>query len=99
MRGFAPTVHRSGRTEVLAYVTTGGAGNCPTEAVNRTIKQIKRVGLGFTHSHNYWLRLPLRCGGGVNSQDQIATRLDSGSERHPKPSPLHGVAPYYLVTP
>ncbi len=36
-----------------ACFTTGGASNRTTEAVNLTIKQIKRVGRGFTNFDNY----------------------------------------------
>ena len=73
LRRFAATVRRW-QPEVLAYFTTGGASNGPTEAVNLTIKQIKRVGRGFTNLDNYRLRLLLRCGG-VKWQDQPAARL------------------------
>jgi transposase len=83
LRRFAATVRRW-QPEVLAYFTTGGASNGPTEAVNLTIKQIKRVGRGFTNLNNYRLRLLLRCGG-VNWQDQPATRLRKRTA--PKPSP------------
>jgi hypothetical protein len=36
--------------EILAWHTTGGASNGPTEAVNLAIKNIKRVGRGFAPS-------------------------------------------------
>ncbi len=48
--------------ELLAYFTTGGASNGPTEAVNLLIKRIKRVGFGFRNFANYRLRLLLHCG-------------------------------------
>ena len=48
--------------ELLAYVTTGGASNGPTEAINLLIKRIKRVGFGFRNFDNYRLRLLLHCG-------------------------------------
>jgi len=48
--------------EMLAYFTTGGASNGPTEAVNLLIKRIKRVGFGFRNFANYRLRLLLHCG-------------------------------------
>jgi len=44
-----PELHRLGRTiaawqdQLLAYFTTAGASNGPTEAVNLLIKRIKRV--------------------------------------------------------
>ncbi len=47
---------------MLAYFTTGGASNGPTEAVNLLIKRIKRVGFGFRNFANYRLRLLLHCG-------------------------------------
>ena len=78
MRRFANTVRRW-ENEVLAYFTTGGASNGPTEAVNLTIKQIKRVGRGFTNFDNYRLRLLLRCG--VDWQDQPAASLRKRSPR------------------
>ena len=62
MRRLAGTLRRW-ENEILAYFTTGGASNGPTEAVNLTIKQIKRVGRGFTNFDNYRLPLLLRCGG------------------------------------
>lgn len=73
LRRFARTIRRW-QTEVLAWHTTGGASNGPTEAVNLSIKQIKRVGRGFRNFDNYRLRLLLHCGG-VNWQTQPAARL------------------------
>jgi transposase len=52
----------SWRTELLAYFTTGGVSNGPTEAINLLIKKIKRVGHGFRNFDNYRLRLLLHCG-------------------------------------
>jgi Transposase len=49
MRRFAGTVARW-QTEILAWHTTAGASNGPTEAVNLAIKNIKRVGRGFATS-------------------------------------------------
>jgi transposase len=48
--------------EILAWHTTDGASNGPTEAVNLAVKRIKRVGRGFRNFHNYRLRLLLHCG-------------------------------------
>jgi len=73
MHRFAGTMRRW-ENEILAYFTTGGASNGPTEAVNLTIKQIKRTGRGFRNFDNYRLRLLLHCGG-CNWQDQPAARL------------------------
>ena len=50
------------RDELLAYFTTGGISNGPTEAINLLIKRIKRVGFGFRNFDNYRLRLLLHCG-------------------------------------
>jgi transposase len=47
-------------TEFLAYFATG-ATNGRTEGTNRVIKHIKRLGYGFTNTHNYRLRLLYRC--------------------------------------
>jgi transposase len=52
----------SWRSELLAYFTTGGISNGPTEAINLLIKKIKRVGHGFRNFNNYRLRLLLHCG-------------------------------------
>ena len=48
------------RDEILAFHTTGGCSNGPTEAVNLLIKKVKRVGHGFRNFDNY--RLLLHCG-------------------------------------
>lgn len=42
---------------LLAYFTTAGTSNGPTEAINLLIKRIKRVGFGFRTFANYRLRL------------------------------------------
>ncbi len=52
---------RRWRSEILARHTTG-ASNGPTEAVNLTIKAVKRCGRGFRNFHNYRLRLLLVAG-------------------------------------
>ena len=58
-----PELHRLARTidawreEFLAYFTTGGISNGPTEAMNLLIKKIKRAGHGFPNFDNYRLRL------------------------------------------
>jgi transposase len=56
------TTINSWRHELLAYFTTGGISNGPTEAINLLIKKIKRVGHGFRNFDNYRLRLLLHCG-------------------------------------
>jgi transposase len=48
--------------EILAFHSTMGCSNGPTEAVNLLIKKIKRVGHGFRNFANYRLRLLLSCG-------------------------------------
>jgi transposase len=53
---------RAWETEVLAWHTTDGCSNGPTEAVNLLIKKVKRVGHGFRNFANYRLRLLLHCG-------------------------------------
>ena len=52
----------SWRSELLAYFTTGGISNGPTEAINLLVNKIKRVGHGFRNFDNYRLRLLLHCG-------------------------------------
>ena len=49
------------RTEILAHHVTGDS-NGPTEAMNLLIKNIKRVGCGFTNFDHYRLRLLAHCG-------------------------------------
>ena len=49
------------RSEILAHHTTGDS-NAPTEAMNLLIKNIKRVGRGFTNFEHYRLRLLAHCG-------------------------------------
>jgi transposase len=53
---------RAWEAEILAFHTTGGCSNGPTEAVNLLIKNLKRVGHGFRNFTNYRLRLLLHCG-------------------------------------
>lgn len=62
------------RTAILAHHATG-ASNGPTEAVNLTIKAVKRCGRGFRNFANYRLRLLLVAG--VTWQTQPVTRLRS----------------------
>ena len=50
------------RDEVLAYHSTGGASNGPTEAVNLLIEKIRRIGHGYRNFTNYRRRLLLGCG-------------------------------------
>lgn len=49
------------RSEILAHHVTGDS-NGPTEAMNLLIKNIKRVGRGFTNFEHYRLRLLAHCG-------------------------------------
>jgi transposase len=53
---------RAWEAELLAFHTTGGCSNGPTEALNLLIKKVKRVGHGFRNFANYRLRLLLHCG-------------------------------------
>lgn len=80
-----PEVERLARTveawqpQLLAYFTTGGASNGPTEAVNLLIKRIKRVGFGFRNFGNYRLRLLLHCG--VSWHASLTPRMRTRSPR------------------
>ena len=49
--------------QILAWHTTGGASNGPTEGQNNLIKATKRVGLGFRSFRNYRIRVLLDAGG------------------------------------
>ena len=69
---------RRWRTEILAHHTTG-ASNGPTEAVNLTIKAVKRCGRGFRSFRNYRLRLLLVAG--VQWQTHPVTRLRARAPR------------------
>jgi transposase len=53
---------RAWEAEILAFYSTMGCSNGPTEAVNLLIKKVKRVGHGFRNFANYRLRLLLHCG-------------------------------------
>jgi transposase len=70
---------RAWESEVLAFHTTDGCSNGPTEAMNLLIKKIKRVGHGFRNFTNYRLRLLLHCG--VRWQTQRTARLRGRSPR------------------
>ena len=70
---------RAWEAEVLAFHTTDGCSNGPTEAMNLLIKKIKRVGHGFRNFTNYRLRLLLHCG--VRWQTHRTARLRSRSPR------------------
>jgi transposase len=80
-----PELHRLGRTiaawqdQLLAYFTTGGVSNGPTEAVNLLVKRIKRVGFGFRNFANYRLRLLLHCG--ITWHTHRTTRIRGRSPR------------------
>jgi transposase len=55
---------RAWEAEILAFHSTMGCSNGPTEAINLLIKKVKRVGHGFRSFANYRLRLLLYCGVG-----------------------------------
>jgi len=80
-----PELHRLARTldtwsdELLAYFTTGGISNGPTEAINLLIKRIKRVGFGFRNFRNYRLRLLLHCG--IDWHSPVATPIRGRAPR------------------
>jgi transposase len=69
---------RRWRSEILAHHQTG-ASNGPTEAVNLTIKAVKRRGRGFRNFSNYRLRLLLAAG--VTWHTHQTTRIRG---RHPR---------------
>jgi transposase len=64
---------RAWEAEILAFHSTQGCSNGPTEAVNLLIKKVKRVGHGFRNFTNYRLRLLLHCG--VSWQTPQTARL------------------------
>jgi transposase len=64
---------RAWEGEMLAFHSTNGCSNGPTEAVNLLIKKVKRVGHGFRNFANYRLRLLLHCG--VRWQTHRTARL------------------------
>jgi transposase len=70
---------RAWEVEILAFHSTKGCSNGPTEAVNLLIKQVKRVGHGFRNFTNYRLRLLLHCG--IRWQTHRTARLRG---RHPR---------------
>jgi transposase len=70
---------RAWQAEILAFHTTDGCSNGPTEAVNLLIKKVKRVGHGFRNFANYRLRLLLHCG--VAWQTHRTARLRARSPR------------------
>jgi transposase len=65
--------------EILAFHSTDGCSNGPTEAINLLVKKVKRVGHGFRNFANYRLRLLLHCG--VTWQTHRTARLRSRSPR------------------
>jgi transposase len=69
---------RAWEVEILAFHSTKGCSNGPTEAVNLLIKKVKRVGHGFRNFANYRLRLLLHCG--IRWQTHRTARLRG---RHP----------------
>jgi transposase len=70
---------RAWEAEILAFHSTMGCSNGPTEAVNLLIKKVKRVGHGFRNFANYRLRLLLHCG--VRWQTHRTARLRGRSSR------------------
>jgi transposase len=64
---------RTWEAEILAFHSTGGCSNGPTEAMNLLVKKVKRVGHGFRNFGNYRLRLLLHCG--VRWQTHQTVRL------------------------
>jgi transposase len=70
---------RTWEAEILAFHSTMGCSNGPTEAINLLVKKVKRVGHGFRNFANYRLRLRLHCG--VTWQTHRTARLRSRSPR------------------
>jgi transposase len=70
---------RAWEAEILAFHSTKGCSNGPTEAMNLLIKKVKRVGHGFRNFTNYRLRLLLHCG--IRWQTHRTARLRG---RHPR---------------
>jgi transposase len=70
---------RAWEAEILAFHSTRGCSNGPTEAMNLLIKKVKRVGHGFRNFTNYRLRLLLHCG--VRWQTHRTARLRGRSPR------------------
>jgi transposase len=70
---------RAWEAEILAFHSTKGCSNGPTEAVHLLIKKVKRVGHGFRNFANYRLRLLLHCG--VRWQTHRTARLRGRSPR------------------
>jgi transposase len=70
---------RAWEAELLAFHSTQGCSNGPTEALNLLIKKVKRVGHGFRNFTNYRLRLLLHCG--IRWQTHQTARLRG---RHPR---------------
>ena len=70
---------RAWEVEILAFHSTQGCSNGPTEAINLLIKKVKRVGHGFRNFTNYRLRLLLHCG--ISWQTHRTARLRG---RHPR---------------
>lgn len=80
-----PEIARLGRTlrawraELLAYFSTNGASNGPTEAMNLIIEKTRRIGHGYRNFDNYRLRLLLHCG--VDWQTPTTPRIRSRRPR------------------
>jgi transposase len=70
---------RAWEAEILAFHSTKGCSNGPTEAINLLVKKVKRVGHGFRNLANYRLRLLLHCG--VTWQTHRTASLRSRSQR------------------
>jgi transposase len=70
---------RAWEAEILAFHSTKGCSNGPTEAVNLLIKKVKRVGHGFRNFTNYRLRLLLHCG--IRWQTHRTVRLRARNPR------------------
>ncbi|MGE5764664.1 MAG: transposase [Mycobacterium leprae] len=77
----------------LAYFDTAGASNGRTEAANRLIGKIRRLGHAFRNYHNYRLRLLLDCGEEWQSQStpRIRRRRCTHAPQFLLDSPFHRI--------
>ena len=80
-RRLARTVRRW-QPQILAWHTTSGASNGPTEAANLIVKKVARIGHGFRNWENYRLRVLAHCR--LQWHDQPATRIRGRKATSPR---------------
>jgi transposase len=86
----AGTIDRS-RDELLAFHTTDGASNGPTEAVNLLIEKIRRLGHGYRNFTNYRRRLLLGCG--ITWTTVPTRRIEAATQRSPRRAGIVRMSP------